>query len=207
MTHIGRLFIISAASGVGKTSLVQNIIQQTDNIVLSISHTTRPKRPKEQDGVDYFFISKENFLQMRNNAEFLETAEIFGNYYGTSKKFVIDKLNQSIDVILVIDYQGVKQIQQFVSYLNFLSVFILPPSLQTLSERLVSRGEDEQIIIQQRMNAAKAEMQNYIHYDYLVINDKFNKAIQDLLTIIYAEHLTVTKQKHVHASLIKNLLT
>ena len=207
--HKGTLFIISAASGVGKTSLVKTIINKLDNIMLSISHTTRVKRPKEQDCLDYFFVSTEQFLNMENTKEFLETAKIFDNYYGTSKQFVINTLKQGIDVILEIDYQGTKQIkQQFdKSDVNCLSIFILPPSLKVLSERLKKRKQDDYNIIQKRLNNAKKEMLNYSHYDYLIINDDFNKAVQDISNIISAERLTVSKQRCVHAQLINNLLT
>lgn len=207
--HKGTLFIISAASGVGKTSLVKTIINKLDNIMLSISHTTRVKRPKEQDGLDYFFVSTEQFLNMENTKEFLETAKIFDNYYGTSKQFVINTLKQGIDVILEIDYQGTKQIkQQFdKSDVNCLSIFILPPSLKVLSERLKKRKQDDYNIIKKRLNNAKKEMLNYSHYEYLIINDDFNKAVQDISNIISAERLTVSKQQCVHAQLINNLLT
>jgi guanylate kinase len=208
MTRIGTLFIISAPSGAGKTSLVQQITNKLSNIVRSISYTTRAKRSKEQDGLDYFFINEKIFLQMKNNKEFLENAEIFGNHYGTSKKFVVDLLNQGKDVILEIDYQGAKQIksQLDVSFSACLSIFILPPSLQTLTKRLTSRGQDEPTVIQQRLNTAKTEMQHYINYDYLVINDNFDRAIQDLSTIINAQQLSIVKQKVVNASLINDLL-
>ena len=207
MKQTGTLFIISAPSGAGKTSLVQEITNKISNIVGSISYTTRAKRPKEQDEVDYFFINKENFLQMKNNKEFLENAEIFGNYYGTSKKFVTDLLHQGKDVILKIDYQGAQQIErQLETKITCLRIFILPPSLQTLTKRLTSRGQDEPKVIQQRLKTAKTEMQHHINYDYLVINDNFDKAVQDLSTIIEAQRLTVVKQKAVHASLINNLL-
>lgn len=207
--HQGTLFIISAASGVGKTSLVKIIINKLDNIMLSTSHTTRIKRPKEQDGVDYFFVSTEQFLNMENTKEFLETTKIFDNYYGTSKKFVLNTLKQGIDIILEIDYQGTKQIkQQFdKSDVNCLSIFILPPSLKILSDRLKKRNQDDFNVIQKRLNNAKKEMLNYSHYDYLIINDDFNKAVQDISNIIYAERLTVSKQQCVHAQLLNNLLT
>ena len=214
--YIGKLFIVSAASGVGKTSLVQQIINKIDNIVLSISHTTRPKRPKEQDGVDYFFIDQKTFLQMKNNQEFLENAEVFGNYYGTSKKFVIDSINQGKDVILEIDYQGTNQIKnhpifsffsnQEKSKIDCLSIFILPPSLQTLTNRLTSRGQDTPFVIQQRLNNEKKEMGHYIDYDFLVINDNFNHAAEELTAIINVQRLTLVRQQVVHASLINSLL-
>lgn len=204
----GTLFIISAASGVGKTSLVKAVMSKLDNVVLSISHTTRPKRPQERESLDYFFVTKEQFLQMKKEQEFLETAEIFGNYYGTSKKFVLNHLTQGADIILEIDYQGTKQIRQefYNSNINCLSIFILPPSLKILTERLISRKQDDYSVIQMRLNNAKQEMLNYIHYDYLVINEDLNEAVNDILNIIYVERLTVRKQQHIQANLINNLL-
>lgn len=204
----GTLFIISAASGVGKTSLVKAVTGKLDSIVLSISHTTRAKRPKERDALDYFFVSKEQFLQMKQEEEFLETAEIFGNYYGTSKKFVLNNITEGADVILEIDYQGTKQIRQHFDNSNIkcLSIFILPPSLKILTERLISRKQDDCSIIQMRLNNAKREMLNYIHYDYLVINENLDEAVNDILNIIYVERLTVKKQQHIQANLINNLL-
>ena len=215
-TSTSTLFIISAPSGVGKTSLVKKVISKINNIGLSVSYTTRAKRSREQDGIDYFFIDKESFLQMQHNKEFLESAEVFGNYYGTSNKFVFSLLNQGKDVMLEIDHQGAEQIknQLKVSFktnnlqarINCLSIFILPPSLQALTKRLTSRGQDDPIVIQQRLSAAKSEIQHYINYDYLVINDNFDKAVEDLVTIINAQRLTIVKQQMVYASLINSLL-
>ena len=215
-TSTSTLFIISAPSGVGKTSLVKKVISKINNIGLSISYTTRTKRSKEQDGIDYFFINKENFLQMQHNKEFLESAEVFGNYYGTSNKFVFSLLNQGKDVMLEIDHQGAEQIKNQLevsiktnnlqAQINCLSIFILPPSLQALTKRLTSRGQDDPIVIQQRLSAAKSEIQYYINYDYLVINDNFDKAVEDLVTIINAQRLTIAKQQTVYASLINSLL-
>lgn len=205
----GTLFIISAASGVGKTSLVKAVMSKLNNVVLSVSHTTRPKRSLEREALDYFFVTKEQFLQMNKEQEFLETAEIFGNYYGTSKKFVLNNLTQGADIILEIDYQGTKQIrQQFYNNnnINCLSIFILPPSLKILTERIISRKQDDYSVIQMRLNNAKQEMLNYIHYDYLVINENLNDAVNDILNIIYVERLTVRKQQHTQANLINNLL-
>lgn len=205
----GTLFIISAASGVGKTSLVKAVMSKLNNVVLSVSHTTRPKRSLEREALDYFFVTKEQFLQMNKEQEFLETAEIFGNYYGTSKKFVLNNLTQGADIILEIDYQGTKQIrQQFYNNnnINCLSIFILPPSLKILTERIISRKQDDYSVIQMRLNNAKQEMLNYIHYDYLVINENLNDAVNDILNIIYVERLTVRKQQHIQANLINNLL-
>jgi guanylate kinase len=206
-TYTGTLFIISAASGSGKTSLVKALVNKINNLVLSISHTTRTKRAAEQDGIDYFFISKETFLEMQHNNQFLESAIVFNNYYGTSKQFVLDQLKLGRDIILEIDYQGALKIKDCFSQLNHKSIFILPPSLQSLTERLNSRGQDDFLVIQQRINNAKIEIQHYLNYDYLIINDNFDKAIEDLSTIIYAERLTVNKQKDIHANLINSLLT
>lgn len=207
MAYKGTLFIISGPSGVGKTSLVKKITDTVANIVLSISYTTRPKRPKEQNGINYFFVSKEFFLTMQNNQEFLEHAEIFDHYYGTSKQFVINMLEQGKDVILEIDYQGAAQIKASFVQSTCLSIFILPPTLQSLTNRLTFRKQDEPIVIQKRLNNAKTEIAHYTKYNYLIINEDFDKTIQDLSIIIYAQRLIVTKQQDVYADLINNLLT
>lgn len=213
MTYPGSLFIISAASGAGKTSLVQSIVKQIGNIELSVSYTTRNKRPNEKHGVDYFFVTKEIFLEMQTKGNFLESAQVFDNYYATSKNVVQSILADGKDVILEIDWQGAAQIRNQLSNLHInnkpiqgISVFILPPSLKVLSDRLMARGQDSLEIIQKRLNTAQKETEHYIDYDYLIINDNFNHAIQDLIAIIKAQRLTVARQKVVHASLINSLL-
>jgi guanylate kinase len=190
MTHFGNLFIISAASGAGKTSLVKSIIKQVNNIELSISYTTRARRSHEQEGVDYFFINQETFLLMKNNGEFLESAKVFDNYYATSKLIVQNSWP--------IDVKGHK--------IPCVSVFILPPSLQSLSERLLARGQDKLETIKKRLSAVKKETEHYVNYDYLIINDDFDRATQDLAAIINAQRLTTDNQKIVYASLINSLL-
>lgn len=213
MAHSGSIFIISAPSGAGKTSLVQNAIKKIDNIELSISYTTRNQRYSEINNKDYFFINQETFLQMENNGEFLESAKVFDNYYATSKKIVQNILANGKDIILEIDWQGAAQVKQQLVNLQInqlpiqcISIFILPPSVKELSDRLRSRGEDSLKVIQKRLNTAREEMKYYINYDYLVINDDFFHAIQDLITIIRAQRLVVARQKIVHASLINSLL-
>ena len=215
MTYFGSLFIISAASGAGKTSLVNSIVKKINNIELSISYTTRDKRPDEQNGVDYFFVNKETFLTMKHNGEFLESAQVFDNYYATSKSMVQQILASGKDIILEIDWQGAKQIKKEVinwsantkgQSIHSLSIFILPPSLKILSDRLVARGQDKIEIIHKRLNAAQKETRHYVYYDYLVINDDFDHAIEDLAAIINAHRLTINRQKVVYSALINSLL-
>ena len=215
MTHFGNLFIISAASGAGKTSLVKSIIKKVNNIELSISYTTRARRPHEQEGVDYFFINQETFLLMKNNGEFLESAKVFDNYYATSKLVVQNILASGKDVILEIDWQGANHIKQQINSwpidvkghkIPCVSIFILPPSLQSLSERLLARGQDKLDTIKKRLSAVKKETEHYINYDYLIINDDFDRATQDLAAIINAQRLTTDNQKIAYASLINSLL-
>ncbi len=215
MTHTGTLFIISAASGVGKTSLIKSVIKKINNIELSISYTTRDKRPNEQNGVDYFFVNKEFFLQMKDNGEFLESAQVFDNYYATSKKFVQDVLSSGKDIILEIDWQGAMQIKNQIANwkinnrsnpIQCINIFILPPSLKVLTERLVGRGQDKPEVIQKRVDAAQREIKHYINYDYIIINDNFNHAAEELTAIINVQRLTLVRQQVVHASLINSLL-
>jgi len=194
MTHTGTLFIISAASGVGKTSLIKSVIKKINNIELSISYTTRDKRP---------------------NGEFLESAQVFDNYYATSKKFVQDVLSSGKDIILEIDWQGAMQIKNQIANwkinnrsnpIQCINIFILPPSLKVLTERLVGRGQDKPEVIQKRVDAAQREIQHYINYDYIIINDNFNHAAEELTAIINVQRLTLVRQQVVHASLINSLL-
>jgi guanylate kinase len=219
MSQLGSLFIISAASGSGKSSLVRSVIKEIDNISLSVSYTSRSPRATEKEGIDYFFVSEEQFLLMQKDDCFLENVNLYDNYYATSKSFVHQKLIQGQDVLLEIDWQGAKKIKQLLAhwYLNTnplikdylpccVSIFILPPSLQSLAERLLNRGQDSTDVINKRLKLAQEEIKHYSDYDYLIVNNDFNQAKQDLTTIIKAHRLTVFKQKMVYAPLIKNLL-
>lgn len=199
----GTLFIISAPSGAGKTSLVAEILKRVANIKASVSHTTRACRPGEQDGVNYFFVSKNQFQEMIKNADFLEHAEVFGNYYGTSEQWVRDSLADGTDVILEIDWQGAEQTRQ--QFPSSKSIFILPPSIQALEVRLNNRGQDDSIVINQRVAAAKDEMSHYAEADYVMVNDDFKLAIDHLEKIILGQ--LSHNSAIVDAGLINNLLS
>jgi guanylate kinase len=210
MTYCGTLFIISAASGVGKTSLTKTLLKAIDNLEVSISYTTREKRDLEQHGVDYFFIQPELFLEMRDKQEFLESAKVFDNYYGTSINNIKAILSKGKDVILDIDWQGAAQIKEYIRVANLgwhcKSIFIFPPSMQDISDRLIARNQDTLATVQKRLRSAKQEMRHYSEYDYIVINHNFQKAIQDLVTIIKAQRLTISRQKVMYEDLINDLL-
>jgi guanylate kinase len=189
---IGTLFIISAPSGAGKTSLVTQLLSELDNIQVSISHTTRASRPGEQDGVNYHFVSQKEFDAMIGEQQFLEYAEVFGNSYGTSEDWVRSTLNQGIDIILEIDWQGAQQVRE--KFSGNVSIFILPPSKQALVERLQGRAQDEAQVIEKRIAAATEEMSHYAEADYLIINDDFDEALQQLKAIISAQRCKIPVQ-------------
>ncbi|MDA8866506.1 guanylate kinase [Porticoccaceae bacterium] len=191
---LGTLFIISAPSGAGKTSLVSALLDRLDNLQVSISYTTRKARPGEKDGVNYHFVSCEQFELMVENQQFVEHAKVHSNFYGTSQNWLENSLKQGIDVILEIDWQGAEQVRS--KFPRSKSIFILPPSQQALFERLKGRGQDEDAIIKQRVAAAKEEMSHYNDADYLVINDQFEVACQELQTIIQAQRCEINSQRH-----------
>lgn len=182
MKNPGKLFIFSAASGTGKTSLAKALIERNPNIAFSVSHTTRAPRPGEQHGVHYYYVSREEFDRMAAAGEFVEHATVFGNSYGTSKKAIEDRLAAGKDVILDIDWQGARAIKQWRP--ETVSVFILPPSRAALRERLTGRKQDSAEIIDRRMREAVSEMSHYREFDYLVLNDDFEAALADLLAIL-----------------------
>lgn len=201
----GTLFIVSAASGTGKTTLVKALRENSPNLGVSISHTTRPIRPGELDGVHYHFTAKERFVEMIGNGEFLEHAEVFGNYYGTARASVDHTLRQDIDIILEIDWQGAQQVRQL--HPDAVSVFIMPPSRAALRERLQNRGQDSDDIINQRLNGAIADMSHFIEFDYVVINDDFDTALDELRSIVEASRLRQSVQVIRHADRIQSLLS
>jgi guanylate kinase len=188
----GTIYIISAASGTGKTTLVKELAKALPNIIISISHTTRPKRPNEQDGKDYFFITEIEFKTMQINGIFLESAEVFGNYYGTSYAWLKEQLQKGIDVILEIDWQGAEQVKKISPY-NSISIFILPPSLEILEKRLLARKQDTKDIIQKRLAAASSEIKHAQDFDYIVVNDRLDLALNDLVSIVKTQRLRVKK--------------
>jgi guanylate kinase len=190
--NIGTVYVIAAASGTGKTSLVKALAESLDNILTSISYTTRPKRDNERDGENYFFVSLEQFEKMITRHEFLEYAKIFGHYYGTSKKWVEQQLANGTDVILEIDWQGAEQIKKLLP--DSIGIFILPPSIEELQRRLHTRNLDDAKIIAERLSAASDEINHAAEFDYIVINDKFDVALADLQAIIHAQRLRKDRQ-------------
>jgi guanylate kinase len=201
----GTLYVISAASGAGKTSLVSALLEQVPDLVVSVSHTTRAPREGEVDGVNYYFVDKERFEEMLETGDFIESATVFGNMYGTSRSNIEQQLQDGKDVILEIDWQGARQIRQQLKDCS--SIYILPPSVTALRERLTSRGQDDESVINQRMQQAISEMSHYAEFDYLVINDDFNEARNDLAAIIIAGRMRIDYQQHRHVDLLKQLLT
>jgi guanylate kinase len=200
----GLLYIISAPSGAGKTSLVKQLVAQTTDLVVSISHTTRPKRAKEADGIDYFFISTDQFQEMVERQAFLEHAQVFDNFYGTAQQTVEQSLKQGKDVILEIDWQGAQQVRKLRP--DCVSIFILPPSIEILRFRLENRGQDNEETITRRMREAVAEMSHYAEFDYMLVNDDFDLALQQLKSIIYANRLLQIRQQRLLEPLLVNLL-
>lgn len=201
----GNLYTISAPSGAGKTSLVQAVIEASNQVCVSVSHTTRRMRPGEQDGVNYHFVDHQQFKTMLTQQAFLEHAEVFDNFYGTSQTWVEQTLASGKDVVLEIDWQGADQIAKLMP--DTISIFILPPSLSALRERLTNRGQDDEHIIEQRMSEAASEMSHYASADYLIINDDFPVALADLQTIFSATRLKKASQLQRHQVLLDELLS
>ena len=201
----GTLFIISAPSGAGKTSLVRELLRATHDICVSVSFTTRLKREGEENSKDYHFVSRQQFEEMLIHNEFLEHANVFGNYYGTSKTWVEQELAKGIDVILEIDWQGAEQVRKLFD--GSVGIFILPPSLPTLRERLFNRGQDEAEIIESRMAQAVSEISHYAEFDYHVVNDDFGVALNQLNGIIQAQRLKLPLEKTSVQNLINELLS
>lgn len=201
----GTLFVVSAPSGAGKTSLVKALVDSTPNIHVSVSHTTRPQRSGEVDGVNYHFVSQDQFAAMINDSAFLEQAEVFGNLYGTSKDTVAAKLRAGVDVVLEIDWQGAQQIRHQAP--DAVSLFILPPSRQVLEQRLLGRGRDPVEVIRKRMAQANEQISHHVEFDYLIINDDFDKALKEMQAIVLAQRLRILKQCDRHSTLIKSLLS
>ncbi|WP_075183318.1 guanylate kinase [Pantoea sp. 1.19] len=202
----GTLFIVSAPSGAGKSSLIQALLktQPLYDTQVSISHTTRDKRPGEEHGEHYYFVSHDDFRQMIAEDAFLEHAEVFGNYYGTSRNAIEQVLATGVDVFLDIDWQGAQQIRQRMPQAR--SIFVLPPSKDELDRRLRGRGQDSEEVIAKRMAQAVAEMSHFAEYDYLIVNDDFDLALSDLKHIIRAERLRMGRQRQRHDALISKLL-
>lgn len=204
MMSLGNLFIITAASGAGKTSLVRALLQQDAQIQLSVSYTTRKPRVGEVNGEHYHFVDEASFLKMLDENDFLESAHVHGARYGTSKTCVNEVLAAGQDLILEIDWQGAAQVRQL--YPEAISIFILPPSMQELQSRLRGRGQDSDEVITKRLAAAKDEMSHVGEFDYVTINDKFEVALEDLNAIVRTQRLKREKQLARHATLLKGLI-
>lgn len=201
----GTLYTVSAPSGAGKTSLVKALLESVSDICVSVSHTTRAKRPGEKDGLNYYFVDEDEFLAMVDAKAFLEHAQVFANRYGTSRAAVESALNAGTDVILEIDWQGASQVRAALP--DTVSIFILPPSTQTLKQRLTQRGQDSEEVIRRRMAEAKSEMSHFNESDYLVINDEFQQALASLISIVESQRLTLTRQQERHRDLLADLLS
>lgn len=202
-TTAGSLFIISAPSGAGKTSLVKALVQTDAALSLSISYTSRPPRPEEMDGHDYHFVSREVFEQMLERGEFLESAEVYGNFYGTSQKWINEAMLSGHDILLEIDCQGAQQVRQL--FPRAVGIFVLPPSLEALETRLSGRGQDSPEVIARRVAAAREEISHVGEFNYVIINEKLDEALRDFSYIIHAERLRMVKQLIRHHDLIVQL--
>ena len=200
----GTLYIISAPSGAGKTSLVHAVVKMLPDVVVSVSHTTRNMREGEVNGRDYHFVDEQRFLEMVDNGDFLEHANVFGNRYGTSRQHIQELLSSGKDVILEIDWQGARQIRQLMS--DCKSIYILPPSIQALRDRLQGREQDSNDVIESRMREAVNEMTHYGEFDYIVINDDFDQARDQLAAIFICDQMRVERQPQTHAQLLADLL-
>lgn len=201
----GTLYIVSAPSGAGKTSLVRELVAATDNIGVSVSHTTRQMRPGETDGINYHFVNEAAFEAMIQRGEFFEHAWVFDRHYGTSRLEVEKRLAHGEDVILEIDWQGARQVRSQMP--QAVSIFILPPSREALRERLSNRGQDDAAIIDRRMRDAVSEMSHFNEYDYLIINDDFATAVGELKGLISAERLRLARVQAANQTLIGELLS
>jgi len=199
----GSLFIISAPSGAGKTSLVHALLDINPNIDMSVSYTTRDPRPGEQDGKDYHFVSREIFLAMAQQGEFLESAEVYGNLYGTSQVWITNEISKGRDILLEIDWQGAAQIRS--RFPKCTSIFILPPSKEALKDRLEKRGKDDNIVITKRMAAVRQDVAHVAEFDYVIINDNLDKALHELNAVVVASKLHSKKQLSRHQDLINQL--
>ncbi len=200
----GSVYVISAPSGAGKTTLVRALVEEDPSLLISISHTTRPQRPAEVNGDHYHFVSPRKFQHMADSGGFIEHAQVFGNHYGTSHSWVDNRRNAGYDIILEIDWQGARQVREQVR--DSIGIFVLPPSLEQLEYRLRQRQQDSDKIIRQRMQAAVEEIHHFSEYPYLIINDDFACAVAQLRCIIESQRLCQSRQACAHADLIAGLL-
>lgn len=200
----GLMFILSSPSGAGKTTLAERLLTKDGDMVLSISATTRQRRPGEAHGKDYFFVSEEEFMRMRDNGEFMEWANVFGHYYGTPRSLVEDVLRQGKDVLFDIDWQGAQQLDE-VAGEDVVKVFILPPSREELERRLRQRAQDPEDVVQKRMAKADAEMSHWAEYDYVIVNYDLNESEELLRSILFAERLKRRRQVGL-AAIVKDMI-
>jgi len=200
-----QLFILSAPSGAGKTSMVREACVRVDNLVVSVSHTTRGKRPKDRDGEDYHFVDEPTFHDMISQAAFLEHAQVFGNYYGTAQKSVEDLLKSGKDVLLEIDWQGADQVRRLMP--EACGIFIVPPSREILESRLRGRASDSEEVIERRIADAVSDMRHFSNYDYLIINDDFEKAVSELCAVVISRRVAVNRQADERSDIISALLS
>lgn len=203
MSTQGQLFVVCAPSGAGKTSLVNRLVKQVKQLQVSISYTTRPKRTREKDGVNYFFVETQEFESLTKNQKMLEYANVFGHLYGTSKEWVESELAKGQDIILEIDWQGAEQVRK--NFPESVHIFILPPSMDSLKERITKRGQDKPDVIERRLNEAHEEMTHVRDFDYIVVNDQYSVALAQLKSIIYAERTRTKRQVQHQAKLLKQL--
>lgn len=201
----GSVFVVAAPSGGGKTSLIKALINEISNLEISISHTTRPIKSGEIDGKDYFYLSEVAFGEMVNQNLFIENAEVFGYHYGTSKTQIETRLSQGIDIILDIDWQGARSIKRL--FPNAITIFLIPPSLRILQARLSQRKRDDNSEVLSRMQQAQSEMSHYHEFDYLIVNDDFEEALDFLKSIVIANRLSMQRQKIKQAKLLSLLLS
>jgi len=200
---LGNLFIVSAPSGAGKTSLVAGLLKLNKRIDLSISFTTRAPRPGETNGIDYHFASREQFSRMSQHNDFLESAEVYGNCYGTSRSWIIQEMQKGRDILLEIDWQGAQQVRA--EFPDCIGIFILPPSLEALEKRLHGRKQDEPEVISKRLQAAREDISHVSEFDYVIINDQLDVALQQLNAVVSAASLSAKLQLNRQASLINQL--
>ncbi|MBH0060767.1 MULTISPECIES: guanylate kinase [Pseudoalteromonas] len=200
----GNLFILSAPSGAGKSSLINALLKKHADMKVSVSHTTRAPRPGEENGVHYHFVSTDEFKALIAKDDFFEWAQVFDNYYGTSKQAIESQLDAGIDVFLDIDWQGAQQVRKIMPSVQ--TIFILPPSKEELEQRLNNRGQDSAEIIASRMAKAQSETSHYNEYDFVIVNDDFESALADIEIIVMAQRLTLKAQEDRHQVLLNSLL-
>ncbi len=204
MTGPGNLFVIAAPSGGGKTSLIRALLERERGIRLSVSYTTRPPRPGEREGVDYHFVTLERFRELEQSGAFIEHAEVHGNWYATSAAWLEEQVRAGQDVLLEIDWQGAAQIRGIIP--ESVQIFVLPPSLASLAERLERRGQDDAVTIARRLEAAREEMRHCIEFDYVIINQDFASAVDDLSAVVRASRLRTAQQRIRYEALLAQLI-